>query len=98
MRARSGARIGETLQLKKEDFELDAEPPRVHIRAEYTKGGVGARITYFSFEARDAIKDWLAIKDGLKKKMERNTETTEFLAGAFIQPVLCGMQHATKLE
>lgn len=64
----SGARIGETLQLKKEDFELEADPPRVHIRAEYTKGGVGQRTVYFSYEARDAIKDWLQIKDKLKKK------------------------------
>ena len=64
----SGARIGETLKLKIEDFELDAEPPRVHIRAEYTKGGVGARTAYFSIEARDAINDWLNIKDGLKKR------------------------------
>ena len=64
----SGARIGETLKLKIEDFELDADPPRVHIRPEYTKGGVGQRTAYFSYEARDAIRDWLQIKDNLKKK------------------------------
>jgi len=64
----SGARIGETLKLKIEDFEMDANPPRVHIRPKYTKGGVGQRTAYFSYEARDAIKDWLAIKDDLKKR------------------------------
>jgi len=64
----SGARIGETLQLKKEDFDLEADPPKVHIRREYTKGGVGERTVFFSYEARDAIKDWLAIKDGLTKR------------------------------
>ena len=63
----SGARIGETLQLKKQDLELDANPPRAHIRAEYTKGGVGARTVYFSYEARDAIKEWLKVKDTMKK-------------------------------
>jgi integrase len=64
----SGARIGETLQLKKEDFDLEAEPPKVFIRREYTKGGVGERTVFFSYEARDAIKDWLAIKDDLTKR------------------------------
>jgi integrase len=64
----SGARIGETLQLLIEDFNLEAGPPRVHIRGEYTKGGVGERTVYFSYEARDAIKDWLRIKDGLGRR------------------------------
>ena len=64
----SGARIGETLQLKTEDFDLEADPPRVHIRAEITKGEVGKRTAYFSYEARDALKDWLAIKDSMGKR------------------------------
>lgn len=63
----SGARIGETLQLKKQDLDLDADPPRAHIRAEYTKGGVGARTVYFSYEARDTIKEWFKVKDTMKK-------------------------------
>jgi integrase len=58
----SGCRIGEILQLTKEDFKLDAEPPRAFIRGEYTKGGIGQRTVYFSYEARDAINDWLKIK------------------------------------
>ena len=64
----SGARIGETLQLKQEDFDLEADPPRVHIRREYTKAGVGERTGFFSYEARDAIQDWLRIKDRLDKR------------------------------
>ena len=64
----SGTRIGETLQLKKEDLELDANPPKAYIRAEYTKGGVGARTVYFSYEARDAIKEWFKVKDQWKKR------------------------------
>ncbi len=63
----SGARIGETLQLKKQDLELEANPPKAYIRAEYTKGGVGARTVYFSDEARGAIKEWLKVKDTMKK-------------------------------
>jgi integrase len=64
----SGARIGETLQLVKDDFDFNSDPPRVHIRAQYTKGGVGERTAYFSYEARDAIQDWLNIKDTLTKR------------------------------
>ena len=64
----SGARVGETVQLKIRDLELENDPPKAHIRASYTKNGVGARIVYFSYEAKDAIKDWLEIKDGLMKR------------------------------
>ena len=64
----SGARIGETLRIKIEDLELNADPPKVHIRDGITKGGVGGRTAYFSYEARDAIRDWLAIKDSMGKR------------------------------
>ena len=64
----SGARIGETLQLNIDDFELDAEPPRVHINGDITKDGVGQRTVYFSYEARDAILDWLNIKNRMGKR------------------------------
>jgi len=64
----SGGRVGETLRLKIEDFDFEADPPRVHIRGEITKGGVGERTAYFSYEARDALKDWLAIKDSMHKR------------------------------
>ena len=64
----SGARIGETLQLLEEDFKLEADPPEVHIRGEITKGGIGERTAYFSYEARDAIKDWMAIKNSMGKR------------------------------
>ena len=59
----SGARIGETVQLEVRDFDLDSDPPKATIRSEYTKGGVGQRTVYFSYEARDAIQDWLNIKN-----------------------------------
>ena len=52
------ARIGETLKLEKQDFKLDADLPSVDIKAEYTKGGVGGRTVFFSYEARDAIKEF----------------------------------------
>jgi integrase len=64
----SGCRVGESLQLLEQDFDLEADPPKAEIRAKYTKSGVGARTVYFSYEARDAIKDWLAIRDDMKKR------------------------------
>jgi len=64
----SGARIGETLQLKIEDFELDLDPPRVNIRDEYTKGKMCGRTAYFSYEARNKIKEWLKVKDNLHRR------------------------------
>jgi len=71
--ASSGARIGETLQLKVTDFDLDADPPKAIIRSEYTKGGVGGRTVYFSYEARDAIRDWLKVKDKTSKRLTGGT-------------------------
>jgi len=65
--ASTGCRIGETLQLRKTDLDLNSNPPKCYIRAEITKGKVGQRTVYMSFEARDAIQNWLEIKDSLGK-------------------------------
>ena len=65
--ASTGCRIGETLQLQKVDLDLESNPPRANIRAEYTKGKVGQRTVYMSFEARDAVKNWLRIKESMGK-------------------------------
>ena len=64
----SGARVGEATKLKIADIDLESDPPKAHLRGEYTKNGVGARTVYFSYEAKEAIKDWIAIKDTLKKR------------------------------
>ena len=71
--ASSGARIGETLKLRIQDFKLDADPPGADIKGEFTKGGVGGRTVYFSYEARDAIRDWLNIKDKTGKRNGKGT-------------------------
>jgi len=57
----SGMRIGEALQLKPEDLELEADPTRVNIRGEYTKTG-NSRVAFISREACEAIEEWLKIK------------------------------------
>ena len=59
--ASSGMRIGEALQLKLGDIDLDAEPARIRVRAEYTKSG-NPRIAFISREARDAVREWLRVR------------------------------------
>jgi integrase len=77
----TGCRIGETLQLKVADLNLDADPPEALLRARTTKKGVGQRFVFMNYEARDAIKDWLKIastptlmKPGRAKNKKYNLE------------------------
>ncbi|GAH06918.1 unnamed protein product, partial [marine sediment metagenome] len=50
-----------------EDLHLEADPPWVNIREEYTMGEVGSRIMWFSYEARDAIVEWHKLRKTIKK-------------------------------
>lgn len=63
----TGARIGETIQLKMVDINLYSDPPEVNIREKYTKGEVGGRVMWFSYETRDAIIEWHKIRPFKKK-------------------------------
>jgi integrase len=63
----SGCRIGEALRINPKDLDLEADPPSCYVRGETTKGGYGARTVFMSYEARDSINNWLAVKDGMKK-------------------------------
>jgi len=67
----SGCRIEEALQLKVDDLELEADPPRAYIRQLYTKGGFGGRIVFMTYEARDAILQWLEVKQKMRKREPR---------------------------
>lgn len=73
----ASARIGETVQIKIEDFNLDVDPPQATIRSEYTKGGMGGRTVYFSYEARDALRDWLRVKDEIGRRTGEGTYKSE---------------------
>lgn len=64
----SGVRLGEALQLRKQDFDFNDEVcPSARIRAEITKTGQ-PREVYFTFEARDEILKWLEQRKGGKKR------------------------------
>ncbi len=58
MLASSGMRIGEALQLKLEDLEMENDPVQVSIRGEYTKTG-NPRVAFMSREAKEVMQEWL---------------------------------------
>lgn len=73
--ASSGMRIGEAMQLKLDD--LDLENNKATVRAEYTKTG-NSRIAFFSDECKEYLKEWLSQRDNyLKTKNGRTPEEYE---------------------
>jgi integrase len=68
----SGMRIGEVLQIKVSDVDLEKDPAEVTIRQEITKTRQ-TRITFLSAEASQALKEWLKVRDAyLKSSLNRN--------------------------
>ncbi len=68
----SGMRIGEALQLRLSDIELERDPPIIRLRAEYTKTG-NRRIAFISDEAKDAMIAWLKVReDYIRSSKDRN--------------------------
>ncbi len=67
--ATSGMRIGEALKLKIGDVELGEAPAKVSVRGDYTKTG-NPRITFVSQEAKEALLEWLKVKEGYIKSAE----------------------------
>jgi integrase len=61
MLASSGMRIGETLQLKLNDVELNRDPARISLQREYTKTG-NSRVTFMSSEAKEAVNEWMKVR------------------------------------
>lgn len=57
----SGMRIGETVQLRISDIDLNNEPARIFVPAHITKTDA-ARVCFISNEARDVLKEWLCKK------------------------------------
>ena len=62
--ANTGARIGETLQLRISDLNLDVKPACADIQEKYTMARFGARRIYFNRESVDAINTWLKTREG----------------------------------
>ncbi len=62
--ANTGARIGETLQLRTSDLNLDVDPAYADIQEKYSMASWGARRIYFNRESVDAINNWLKTREG----------------------------------
>ena len=62
MLSSGGLRIGEALQLRLDDLNLNEEPIRIQIRGEYTKTG-NSRHAFASKETKEAINEWLHVRD-----------------------------------
>lgn len=58
----TGARVGEVLQLRTSDIDLDATPAKVTFRRGTTKTRTG-RFSFLTPEAVDAVRAWLAVRD-----------------------------------
>lgn len=70
--ASSGMRIGEVLQLRFTDIDLDAVPAEVTIRQEITKTRQ-KRITFLSREAVAALREWFKVRTAyLESARNRN--------------------------
>jgi len=70
--ASSGTRIGETLRIRVEDLDLDADPPRYSVRGPTAKGGAPRRC-YITREAAESLREWLKVRDQyLQSSLRRN--------------------------
>ena len=58
----SGMRIGESLQIKLGDLDLDKEPAWISIRGENSKNG-DSRICFISAEAKESLQEWLGQRE-----------------------------------
>ena len=65
----SGMRIGEAMKLRLEDLDLDQEPARINLRAEYTKTRK-SRLVFISTEAKEVLSEWLEYRPHF---IEKNT-------------------------
>jgi len=66
--ASSGMRINEILHLLPTDIDLKYDPPKINVRGEITKTGQ-SRITFMSYEAKEALEAWLQIREAYLKSM-----------------------------
>lgn len=83
----SGMRIGEALQVRLSDVDLSKTPAKIIVRGEYTKSG-DTRTVFISREAKEALEEWLKVRDnylksaknrnkGLVKKAEAKEKSTD---------------------
>jgi len=78
--AAAGTRIGESVLVEFADMDLDADPPRIWLRAETTKNH-RSRVVFLTAEAKDTIEQWLRVRERWfrqsSKKGFQRTESME---------------------
>lgn len=67
--ASSGMRINEALSLTMKDIDFNLDPVMVNVRSDVSKNGY-ARYSFISTEARDALYDYLKVRDEFVEKAE----------------------------
>lgn len=72
----SGARIGETLQLRDSDLHLNQYPAAVHIRAETTKTKK-ERWVFISTESKEPLLEWFKGREGYLLRAAKYGHNTE---------------------
>jgi len=77
MTASSGMRIGEVLQLKPNDIDLESTPTKITVRAETTKNKT-TRITFISDEATRFLKEWLKERDEYLETASKRTKIVAY--------------------
>ena len=70
----SGMRVGEAVQLTNRDIDINRDPVKINIRAEYTKTGK-KRVTFISSEAKLAVQEWLNYRDQYVKQANARSYT-----------------------
>jgi integrase len=68
----SGMRIGELLKSNIDDLFLNEDPARIQLRGEITKTG-NPRHVFFSREAKEALTEWLKVRDDYLKSAVRKS-------------------------
>jgi integrase len=68
----SGMRIGELLRSNIDDLYLEEKPARIQLRGEITKTG-NPRHIFFSREAKEALTEWLKVREDYLKSAVRKS-------------------------
>ena len=69
--ASTGMRMGEALQITLDDLNLEADPPTVLVRQQYTKTGA-QYYTFLTTEAKEALTEWLKVREAyIKSSLNR---------------------------
>ncbi|KXB06314.1 hypothetical protein AKJ52_02335 [candidate division MSBL1 archaeon SCGC-AAA382C18] len=65
------------MEITKDDLNLNSEPARIDLRAEYTKGNDSDRTVFLTDEAKNKLEDYMEWRKGEKKKDGKPYDNTD---------------------